>query len=421
MPAADAVKTNVDLAVLAGRRKPGHSLEAPFYTSPQIFESDLELIFCRHWIFVAVEPEVAEPGDFVKVDVGRESVVIVRDDDMAVRAFHNVCRHRGARLVQDDKGVVGNLVCPYHQWTYDLTGRLVHAPNMAPDFDPACRGLKPVHVRSLEGLIFICLADEPPSDFDEMAKIVAPYLAPHQLRDCKVAKQVDIVEEGNWKLTMENNRECYHCGGHPELLRSLFHFFGFDESDVRESDREEYEQYRAALAEYEAIWASSGLPYKAVELLDGRPTGFRVERLALHEEAESYTMDTRVASKRLLGTFNAPRLGGLHLHTQPNSWHHFLSDHAVTFSVIPLEADKTLLRTTWLVHKDAVEGADYDVENLTHVWRATNLQDGAFVAFCQKGARSSAYEPGPYSTVEAQVDKFCNWYVERLGAHLPVR
>jgi Rieske 2Fe-2S family protein len=313
--------------------------------------------------------------------------------------------------------VLGNLVCPYHQWTYDLTGTLIHATNMNPGFDPTCHSLKPVHVRSLEGLIFICLSSDPPDDFDEMAQVVGPYLAPHQLRDCKVAKQIDIIEEGNWKLTMENNRECYHCGGHPELLRSLFHFFGFDETDILDSDQYEYERFKTALAEYQAIWTSFNLPYEAVELLDERPTGFRIERLALHDKAESYTMDTRVASKRLLGTFNSPRLGGLHFHTQPNSWHHFLSDHAVTFSVLPLRADRTLLRTTWLVHKDAVEGIDYDVENLTHVWKATNDQDGAFVGYCQHGATSSAYEPGPYSTVEYQVNKFCNWYIKRLSAN----
>jgi Rieske 2Fe-2S family protein len=416
MPSSSSDGSTVDITSLIRRRKPGYSLEAPFYTDRRIFEADMDLIFGRHWIFVAVEPEVAEPGDYVSVDLGRESIIILRDDDMRLQAFHNVCRHRGSRLVLDQKGVLGNLVCPYHQWTYDLTGTLIHATNMRPGFDPTCHSLKPVHIRSLEGLIFICLSSEPPDDFDEMAQVVGPYLAPHQLRNCKVAKQIDLIEEGNWKLTMENNRECYHCGGHPELLRSLFHFFGFDETDVLDSDRYEYERYKAALAEYRAIWTSFSLPYEAVELLDERPTGFRIERLALQDTAESYTMDTRVASRRLLGTFTSPRLGGLHFHTQPNSWHHFLSDHAVTFSVLPLRADRTLLRTTWLVHRDAVEGTDYDVENLTHVWKATNDQDGAFVGYCQHGAESSAYEPGPYSTVEYQVNKFCNWYIERLSA-----
>uniref|UniRef100_UPI0038F64E55 SRPBCC family protein n=1 Tax=Streptomyces galilaeus TaxID=33899 RepID=UPI0038F64E55 len=86
-------------------------------------------------------------------------------------------------------------------------------------------------------------------------------------------------------------------------------------------------------------------------------------------------MDTRVACRKLLGGFNDPALGGLSFWTQPNSWHHFMSDHIVTFSALPLDAGRTLVRTKWLVHKDAVEGEDYDVENLTTVWKATNQQD----------------------------------------------
>ena len=104
------------------------------------------------------------------------------------------------------------------------------------------------------------------------------------------------------------------------------------------------------------------------------------------------------------------------MHHQPNAWFHFLTDHAVTFSVLPLAPDRTLVRTTWLVHEDAVEGEDYDVEALTAVWRQTNLQDGTFVARAQAGVSSPAYEPGPYTASEYQVDAFCTWYVGRLRA-----
>ena len=112
------------LATLLERRRPGHSLEAPFYLSEEIFQADLEHIFRRHWIFVAVAPQVPEPGDYLTVDIGSDSVLIVRDDDMQLRAFHNVCRHRGSKLCDEHQGSLGNIVCPYHQWTYDLDGRL---------------------------------------------------------------------------------------------------------------------------------------------------------------------------------------------------------------------------------------------------------------------------------------------------------
>ena len=154
---------------------------APFYTSPEIFQADLDIIFGRHWIYVGVEPDVPEPGDCMVVDIDRASIIIARDDDMGLRAFHNVCRHRGARLVHDEKTTVGNIVCRYHQWTYGLDGSLLYAEHMGPGFDTTCHGLKKVHLRSVAGLIFICLADEPPADIDEMARALEPYIAPHDI------------------------------------------------------------------------------------------------------------------------------------------------------------------------------------------------------------------------------------------------
>ena len=132
--------------LIANRRK-GYTLEAPFYLSPEINALDIEAIFSQHWIFVVVEPEIAEPGDYIKVDIGHNSVIIVRDDDMNVKAFHNVCRHRGSQLCHDAKGSVGNLVCPYHQWTYDLSGKLIYNEHMGEGFDKNSHHLKSVQDR----------------------------------------------------------------------------------------------------------------------------------------------------------------------------------------------------------------------------------------------------------------------------------
>ena len=105
------------LKALLRNRKPGYSLDAPFYLSPEVFAADMEIIFGRHWIYVGVEPDVPEPGDAMTVDIGKNAIFIVRDDDMGLRAFHNVCRHRGSRILDVACGSVGNLVCPYHHWT----------------------------------------------------------------------------------------------------------------------------------------------------------------------------------------------------------------------------------------------------------------------------------------------------------------
>ncbi|WP_342151529.1 aromatic ring-hydroxylating dioxygenase subunit alpha [Methylorubrum sp. SB2] len=413
--------TPTPLQRLLRERRRGYTLPAPFYLSPEIFEADMEVIFGRHWIYVGVEPDVPEAGDVMVVDIGKTSVAIVRDDDNEIRAFHNVCRHRGARLVHDEKSTVGNLVCRYHSWTYDLTGNLIHAEHMGPDFKKGCHGLKPVHIRSLEGLLFICLADEPPADFDEMAERLGPYLAPHNVRETKVAFQKDIIEPGNWKLTMENNRECYHCGAnHPELTVPLFAYgFGFAPEEMDEHDRANAERYGCLLKTRHTEWEADGLPSREIDELDTMVTAFRTERLPLDGDGESHTLDTKAACKKLLGNLTNAKLGGLSVWTQPNSWHHFLGDHIVTFSVLPLDAERSLLRTKWLVHKDAVEGVDYDLANLIGVWEATNDQDSELVGICQQGVKSPAYEPGPYSpNTEMLVEKFCNWYVGRMTAHL---
>jgi len=149
---------HADVSGPAGRApKAGYSLEAPFYLSEEVFQADLETIWARHWIHVGVEADVPEPGDYTVVGFGRYSVIIVRAADRVVRAFHNVCRHRGARILNDERGSAAKLVCGYHRWTYDLSAPLVFAEHLAPGIDVSCLGLKPVHLHSLSGLLFICL------------------------------------------------------------------------------------------------------------------------------------------------------------------------------------------------------------------------------------------------------------------------
>ncbi len=408
----------VDVPALLARRVPGRPLEGPFYTDPAIFDLDLAAVWARTWLFVATEAEVREPGDFVTVDVGPHSVVVVRDDDEEVRALLNVCRHRGARILTERCGSVGNIVCGYHRWTYAPDGSLLHAGDQPPDFDKGGFGLKQVHVRVAAGLVFLCLAPEPPGDFDDVLARITPYVAPHDLAHTKVAAQVDLVEEANWKLVLENNRECYHCeGGHPELIRTFFPTYGYQPDQIPARLQPAHDRYLQAEAALQVACSTRGLPYAPIEELDDRVSAFRVQREALDGAGESYTMDGSAASRRLLGGLDTPRLGRVSVHTQPNSWMHACADHAVTFSVLPLAVDRTLVRTTWLVHEDAVEGTDYDVGTLTHVWRETNEQDAEFCARAQQGVATPGYEPGPYAPSEYQVDAFVTWYVDRMREH----
>jgi glycine betaine catabolism A len=405
-------------AELVARRQKGMSLEAPFYTSQEFFDLDIDAVFAKSWTFVANEAEIPDAGDYVLVTLGRYSIIVTRDDDEDLRAYHNVCRHRGARILTEERGSVGRIMCGYHQWTYGMDGKLVFADSQAPDFDPTCFSLREVAIRSVAGLIFICITNDTPPDFEDFVATVEPYLIPHRLPEAKVAAQIDLIENGNWKLTVENNRECYHCGGHPELLSSYFPVYGFDLDDLPARLVPARDRYVDAMNELQSKCNELDLPYAEVEELDTRPTGFRIDRVPLEKAGESFTPDGTAASKKLMADFPTPKLGRLGFHVQPNAWFHFMADHAITFIAIPIAPDKTLVRTTWLVHPDAVEGVDYDLENLTAVWKATNQQDAEFVERAHQGLLSPAYIPGPYSPSEYQVDAFVNWYTTRLGKHL---
>jgi glycine betaine catabolism A len=409
----------IEIESLVKRRAVGYSLEAPFYTSPEVFDLDIGAIFAKHWLFSAAEAEIPDAGDYVTIDIGPYSVIILRDDDEEIRAFHNVCRHRGSRLLKDACGSVGNIVCPYHQWTYRTDGNLIFAESQPPSFDRSRFGLKPIHVRNVAGLIFICFDDNPPADFDEVANYVEPWLTPYELGKAKVAHQIDLPEEGNWKLVMENNRECQHCdGAHPELVSAYFPLFGYSEDDITPRLRPTFERYVAAAADLERVCSLRGFPRNERRELDSRPTGFQLTHMPLDGSGISFAADGAQVCKKLMGSITEPRFGDLSWHLQPNSWFHFLSDHAVVFRVLPLSADKSLVRTTWLVHPDAKEGVDYDVDSLTAVWRATNNEDRELVIGTQNGVTNPGYVPGPYSLVEDDVEAFVNWYVKRVDAYL---
>lgn len=413
------IRANIDFNDLLRARRPGFTLPAALYTSQEAFDVDLEVFFRRHWIVAGVEADLPEAGDVCTVDIGKTSIIIVRDDDEVVRGFHNVCRHRGARLVQDAKVSVGRLVCPYHQWSYALDGELVYATHMGKDLDKACLGLRPVHVKVVGGLVMICVADEAPADVEDLATIMEPRLAPLDLRHAKIAHEATIIEEGNWKLSVDNNRECYHCSSaHPELCNTLNGLdIGFDPDELSEEEIAEWEAHdRQSRAEAE-VWERAGYPSALVENMSGRATLFRTQRFALGGAGESHTLDGRAASERLLGRMTERRMGDLHLWTH-NSWHHFFADHAVVSYILPLSPNRTMLRTLWLVHKDAREGQDYDVGRLTEVWAATNRQDADLVGLAQRGVETTGYVPGPLSSfVERLVAANLDWYVERLKAH----
>ncbi len=382
------------------KRRTGYSLPRDFYVSPDVFRLDLETVFYREWLFAGHACELPKAGSYMTVKVGAYDVLIVRDAEGGIRAFHNMCRHRGSHICLAEKGVTAKLVCPYHQWTYDLDGRLLWARDMGPAFDATAHGLKPVHCETVAGFVFICVCPVAPP-FEPVRAMVEPYHAPHRLEDAKVAHETTIVEKGNWKLVWENNRECYHCAGtHPELCRS------YPDSPSAQLSDEVGEDPAFA-----ALWdrcRTLGLP-AGFEIADDAQ--YRVTRLPLSRGAESMTMTGRPAVRRPLSPRITGGIGDLPFYHYPSIWNHVVVDHAISFRVTPIGPQETAVTTKWLVHKDAVEGVDYDVEDLTRVWIATNDQDRRIIEDNQRGVNSPAYEPGPYSPRhEAAVMEFVEWY-----------
>ncbi|WP_448144906.1 aromatic ring-hydroxylating oxygenase subunit alpha [Pseudomonas silesiensis] len=411
-----AVKSQPDSATA---RIPGHGMPGALFGRQDIFEKDIDVFFARHWILVGVTADVPEPGDVSTIDIGKSSIILVRDDDEQVQAFRNVCRHRGARLKTAGKSTVGMLVCPYHQWTYDLDGSLKHAAHMGKDFDPKCKSLIPVHTRIVGTHVFVCLGEQPPEDIAHLEATMMPRLAPYDLTYTRIAHEADIIENGNWKLVIENNRECYHCSAtHPELTASFLpEDFGFCAEGLSQESLQALSEYEERNAAARRSWEDDGFVCDAVEYLDvDAVTQFRTQRLVIAGHGESQTLDTRVACTRLFGDLTRRDLGDVHLWTH-NSWTHVMSDHAVISYIIPLAPDKTLVRTKWLVNADAVEGVDYDIDKLTEVWKATNQQDAALVAITHSGTQDPGYIPGPFSAfTESYVDQFSRWYAARLAA-----
>ena len=321
-----------------------------------------------------------------------------------VRAFYNTCRHRGSKVCVGEQGKAAKLECPYHQWTYDLDGRLLFARDMGPSFDASQFPLKQAHCRTVGGYIYVCLADEAP-DFEAFANMVEPYMVPHALSNAKVAFTSTLIEQANWKLVIENNRECYHCSGsHPELLRTLSEYDSTDDPRMPPA-------FAAHIRAKAAQWDAQGLPHASQNSPDKR---FRVVRLPL-AQGESMTMDGSHAVKKLMGKLQSGDLGSVRMLSLPNSWNHLQADYTMAFRVLPLGPQQTMVTTWWLVNQDAIEGVDYDLGKLTHVWAATNDQDRILAENNQAGINNKAYEPGPYSpTIEFGVQNFIDWYTGQM-------
>ena len=389
---------------LINARQQRHALGRELYTSDAVFQQDLQHIWYKSWIFIGHDFEIPSAGEYLTVQIGQYPIVVVRNKDNSIRAFHNSCRHRGSRLCAEEKGKLAKLVCPYHSWTYELNGDLLFAPNMGDSFDATQYNLKPAHCEVSNSYIYVCVGEQAP-DFAPFQQTLAHFMDPHDLAGCKVAHESTIIEEGNWKLVFENNRECYHCDrNHPELLCSFQENLAV--AGIANVDDPELDAFIEKCEQ-------AGLPSRLVIDEQGQ---YRMTRIPLFGSSVSYTLDGKPAVKNLrLDKSGVENIGALLYFNYPSTWNHILGDFALSFRILPLAAGKTAVTTKWLVPKDAQEGVDYDLEHLTRVWLATNDQDKRLVEESFIGVTSPTYQPGPFSdTAENGVCQFVDWYCDRM-------
>lgn len=389
---------------LLRERRPAHTLPQALYIDPRSFDFDMEAIYRQSWLMAGMDCELPRTGSYLSMMIGKWPVVITRDRDGEIRAFHNSCRHRGSMICAPGSGTAPKLVCPYHRWTYDLDGSLFAAGRMPDDFVKAEHGLKPVALRNVDGALFICLSDTPPA-FDDFGEMLGTYAAQHHLKDAKLAFESVLVEDANWKLVMENARECYHCGtGHPQLAKTFpvgmsRHF------DIGEDAR---------LIAFAGTMEASGLPTAPVE-----GHWWQIARFALNDGCVSISDDGRHLSKRLMCDRNGGNVGSLRWAIDPHCFAHATADHVFMFSAMPVGPNETQVRGKWYVHKDAVEGVDYDIASLTKLWTQTNLQDKELAENNQVGVNSLGYTPGPYSQeAEMLAQRFTDWYCDKARAYV---
>lgn len=189
-----------------------HTLPARYYTDPEVLAHERESVFTRNWMYAGAVTEVAEPGDFFTKEIGSDCVVVARDESGELRAFHNVCPHRGSRVVDEDAGSTRKLQCPYHGWTFDLDGTLYSAPNFDGDdaLDPAANSLQRVAVETWGPMVFVNLGGDPQplsSALDDLPETLAGF----ELDEFEYVDAYEYEIASNWKVYVDNYIECDHC------------------------------------------------------------------------------------------------------------------------------------------------------------------------------------------------------------------
>jgi glycine betaine catabolism A len=351
------------------------ALAGRYYTSPEIFAQEMERIFATRWLCVGRQSQLEAPGSTMLFELGRESVIVARGDDGEIRAFYNVCRHRGARLCTIG-GQQSRIRCPYHAWTYGLDGKLIGAPNMTDvaGFDRNDYPLLPVAVALWEGFIFLNFA-ESPVPFAEAFAPIHDTFTPWTIARLSVAERVTYEVAANWKLLFQNYAECYHCPIIHPALNQLTPYLGADNDLQAGEILGGPMQIEHADASMTVSGHLCGPP-----LVDG----------PLRQQVYYYTI-----------------FPGLFLSLHP--------DYVLTHRIEPLAIDRTRVVCEWLFDPSYQDADGSDPQQAVTFWDRVNREDWQVCELSQLGVVSRAYTPGPYSELESVTAAFDRAYLEALG------
>ncbi|MEM8669064.1 MAG: aromatic ring-hydroxylating dioxygenase subunit alpha [Planctomycetota bacterium] len=402
------METQQRVNTLIADHKRGHALAQPFYTDPDIYQLEIDRILTRNWIMVGHVSQVPNTGDFLVHEMAGESAIVTRDKDGQVQAFANVCRHRGSAICLQSRGTVRKLVCPYHGWAYDLDGRLLAARAMLDTFEPVDHSLISIPIKILGGLIFLCFCDDPPS-LDDAERDLSEPLSWFGMDELKVAAEETYSIAANWKLAIENYQECYHCAtSHPEY--SQIHTRKVDplrrvrlQHKMRERIPECGGGMRDIAIDFIDTFANpgqQGYGYERVALFDGFQTGSRSgEPLA-----------------PLLGTMTDFDGGASDFVIGPFTFLLAYSDHVVAYVFAPVDHGHCTCKIYWMVRADAIEGTDYNRDELIWLWDVTTQADKRIIVNNWKGVCSKYYRPGPFSKMEEMEQRFTEWVLQEIGS-----
>ncbi len=362
------------------------TLPRGFYLDdPSLFESELARIWYREWLYLGHVAEIGSPGAYVRRTLLGEDVILVRTEAGGIAAHLNVCRHRGARIVDEPCGQLTRIVCPYHQWTYRLDGGLRAAPSMPPSETVDYRGLGlhavPLHVWN--GLVFACLGERAPDPLDGEIERLAPALAGYDPPSWRPVERRTYRCRANWKVALENYLECYHCAGaHPEFCVT---------ADPRVRGTEEFNRQAFDPGPF---WGMD-VPLRT-GALSASATGDAVTAVPLGRGEPAW------GQVRAFGSWCAGCVV------------YCYADYAMAHQLAPAAPLETAFHLTWFVHADAAD--DVDLSALTHVWDRTTRQDVALIERAQAGLGSRRYVAGPLSvTHEPYIHSSLTMYMARMA------